>query len=80
MLLKVFTGGNPFGELTTPIITSKIIDGGQPARPQEAQELGLTDFVWEMTVRCWHQDPPQRPTMLEVVGLARERPVFSLSP
>jgi len=80
MLPKVFTGRRPFSELTTPVITSKIIDGGRPARPQEAHELGLTDSVWEMTVRCWHQDPSQRPTMMEVVRLAREWPVFSFSP
>jgi len=80
MLPKVFTGGHPFGELTTPVITSKIMDGGRPARPQEAQGLGLTDSVWEMTVRCWRQDPPQRPTMTEVVRLAREWPVFSFFP
>jgi len=72
-------GGHPFGELTTPVITSKIINGGRPARPQETQGLGLTDSVWEMTVRCWHQDPVERPMMMEVVRLARKWSVFSLS-
>ena len=80
MLAKVFTGGHPFGELATLVITSKIINGGRPARPQEAQGLGLTDSVWEMAVHCWHQDPVQRPTMTEVVRLAREWLAFSLSP
>jgi len=49
-----------------------IVDGSRPARPQEAQPIGLTDSVWDMTVRCWHQDPAQRPTMTEAVGLVRE--------
>jgi len=80
MLPKVFTGRHPFGELTTPVIASNIVDGDRPARPHEAQEFGLTDSVWDMTVRCWHRDPVQRPTMTEVVGLAREWPVFPLSP
>ena len=48
------------------------MDGEWPARPQEAQELGLTDSMWGMTVRCWNQDPAQRPTMTEVVGLLRK--------
>jgi len=48
------------------------MDSHRPARPQEGQELGLTDSVWEMTVRCWDQDPAQRPTMTEVVGLLQE--------
>ena len=32
-----------------------------------------------MTVQCWHQDPAQRPTMTEVIGLLRELLVSSLS-
>jgi len=52
--------------------------GERPARPQ-AQELGLADSLWDMTVHCWHQDPAQRPTMTEVVGLIRELLVASLS-
>ena len=52
--------------------------GGLPARLQEAQGLGLTDSVWNMTVCCCHQDPVQRPTMAEVVRLTREWSVLSL--
>ena len=80
MLPKVFGGGRPFGELTTPVITSKMMDGSQPARPKEARELNLTKAVLEMAVRCWHRDPPRRPSMMEVVRLAREWSVLSLTP
>ena len=62
-----------------PATTSKIMDGKLPPRPREAQGLGLTDSVWDMMVRCWHQDPAQRPTMTEVVRLLRKWPVLSLS-
>ena len=58
---------------------SKISDGIQPDRPQEAQKLGLTDSLWEMTVRCWDQDPTQRPNMTEVVKLLRKMLRLSLS-
>ena len=51
-LPKVFTGGHLFGELATRVITSTIMNGGRPVRPQEVQGLGLTDSVWDMTVRC----------------------------
>jgi len=72
-------GRHPFGEFATPVITSKVTGGEWPAHLQEAQELGLTTSVWEMTVRCWHWDPAQRPMMTEVVRIVREWPVFSLS-
>ena len=53
------------------------MDGIRPNRPQEARKLGLTDSLWEMTVRCWHQVPAQRPSITEVVGFLRE---LSVSP
>ena len=80
MLPQAFTGRRPFGELAIPVIISKIMDGGRPARPQKVQGLGLTGSVWDMTIRCWHQDPVQRPKMKEVVRLTREWPVLSPSP
>jgi len=79
MLPKAFTGKRAFSEFTTPTVISKVMNGKRPARPQETQELGLTDSLWDMTVRCWHQDPAQRPTMTEVVELLRELLVSSLS-
>ena len=77
---QVFTGGPPFSGLAAPVIASKIIDGERPPRPQEAQGLGLTSLVWELTVRCWDQDPARRPTTTEVVRPLREWPVISPSP
>ena len=80
MVPQAFTGRPPFGELTAPVITSQIMDGKRPARPREAQGLSLTDSVWDMTVRCWDQDPAQRLMTTEVVQLLREWPVSSLPP
>ena len=75
---KAFTGRAPFSEFATPATILKIIGAERPARPQEARELGLTDSMWDMTVRCWCQDPAQRPTMTEVIRLLR-RLLVSLS-
>ena len=75
---QVFAGRRSFGEFTTLAIASKIVDGKWLARPREVQGLGLTDSVWNMTVRCWNQDPAQRPTIREVVRLLREWSVLPL--
>ena len=79
MVPQAFTGSHPLSEFAAPAINSKISDGKLPTRSQEARELGLTDSAWDVTVRCWRQDPAQRPTMAKVVRLLREWPVFSLS-
>ena len=52
------------------------MNGERPTRPVEAQELGLTDFVWEMTIRCWDQDPAERPTMTDAIQSLRRWSVF----
>ena len=77
--VKVFTGAHPFPGSQLPTITEGIIHGERPARPQGAQELGLTDPVWDMTLKCWKQDLTDRPTVTEVIRRLREWPVFPLS-
>ena len=79
VLPKVFTGKASFSELPFSDIISKIEDGTRPNLPQGAQELGLTDSLREMILRCLHKDPVQRPNMSEVVGLLRELLMSSIS-
>ena len=68
-MLKVFTGRCPFPELTDLVAVSEIMEGERPARPQERD---LTDSVWDMTVRCWQEDPVLRPRIERVVTIQRE--------
>ena len=76
--IQAFTGRYPFASHSEMAISLKIIRGERPARPQGAQELGLTDSIWGITCRCWRQVPAHRPTVTEVVGILRESSVFSL--
>ncbi|KAF9789636.1 kinase-like domain-containing protein [Thelephora terrestris] len=69
IVIEVFTGSHPFSEFTALVAVSKIIAGERPDRPQEP---GLTDIIWDMTLRSWTQDPAHRPTMASVVGILRE--------
>ena len=45
------------------------MEGERPDRPQERD---LTDTVWDMTKRCWQEDPVLRPRMEGVVATLRE--------
>ena len=74
VLPKVFTITVKYSpiESATPVITSNTVGGEHLARLPEAQELGLTDSVRNMALRCRHQDLAERPMMAEVVGLLRE--------
>ena len=63
----------PFPELTDPVAVSEIMEGERPNRPQDQN---LSDPIWDMTKRCWKEDPVLRPRMEEVVTILRERQVF----
>ena len=69
---KVFAGEPLSSEPAFLDIIPKIKDGTRPDLPQRAEEQGLTNSLWDMTLRCFHQDPAQQPNMTEVVGLLRE--------
>ena len=68
-LSEAFTGRHPFSEFSAPDAIVKIIEGERPDRPQES---GLSDLVWDTTLRCWDKDLVQRPTMTKVVEILRE--------
>ena len=52
--------------------------GERPARPQWGEGLWLMNPLWDITVRCWDQDPVQRPTMMEVARPIHEWLVHSV--
>ena len=74
---KVFAGRDASGEFASPVSIPEIMDNKLPTLLEKARELGLTDSVWDMTLRCWHQDSARRPTMIDVVRLLRQWSVFS---
>ena len=45
------------------------MEGERPDRPQEPD---LNDLVWDMTKRCWQEDPVLRPRMERVVATLDE--------
>ena len=45
----------------------RIIDGERPLKPNFVITRGYTEDLWEITTRCWNQDPFQRPTVDRVL-------------
>ena len=48
-----------------------IIEGMRPSEPKFNITRGYTEELWEMTTRCWKQDPAERSTVDEVLGAVR---------
>ena len=75
----MFAGKPPSSELGIRDIVLKFSDGTRTDFPQGARNLGLTDSLREIILRCMHQNPTQRPDIMEVIELLRELMMSSLS-
>ena len=67
LVMEVFTGKVPFGNMAEGSVVVKIADGKRPAMPQAAEQLGLTTEMWKFVEKCWTPNPNKRPTFDEVV-------------
>lgn len=80
--MKVFTGTFPFNNFWPVTAILKICRGERPPRPTDPI---LTDDVWALMRRCWHQEPQSRPEMRGVLqdlapSLLRSLHLFTEAP
>ena len=66
LAVEVFTGEVPFPSLMNGSVVIQLVKGGRPAKPEAAEQLGLTAEMWTFITKCWSTDPSERPTMDEV--------------
>jgi len=67
LVVGVFTGKVPFNCVENISAAIQISRGERPAKPQAAEQLGLTTERWKFIERCWNANPNERPTINEVV-------------
>ena len=63
VILEVLTGKPPFSNYNSLIVTSKIVEGERPGRPQGGEAVWFTDDLWEMLEQCWSSQPERRPAV-----------------
>jgi len=63
---QVLTGRLPFPEMTEIAATYSMMSGARPPRPGHRE---ISDRVWYMIERCWHNVPSKRMPAGEVVDL-----------
>lgn len=67
LAVEVFTGDVPFRNMKNKTVDDQIVNGKRPGKPQDAEQLGLTEGVWKFIRRCWTENPNKRPAIEEVV-------------
>jgi len=70
--LEVFSGEAPFDGVSDEEVVERIRSGERPSRPPGAEELGLSDTLWETIQQCWDGSPELRPRMADVVNYMRK--------
>ncbi|KAG9041017.1 hypothetical protein FS837_012818 [Tulasnella sp. UAMH 9824] len=66
LILTVMSGKPPFCGLHHPAILYRVMND-QPPKPEDHQDLPISDPLWSLMRRCWNKTPEARPPMQEVL-------------
>ena len=64
----MLTGAPPFASRQKPELACEVVLGGKrPPRPNNSENLGITNEIWDLLELCWRKDASLRPTANHVV-------------
>ena len=49
------------------MVVYAVISGERPPKLGNAEEIGMTEVVWDLLRECWREDRTTRPTAVEVL-------------
>jgi len=61
------TGKWPFYPRKEVEVMHAVICGERPPKPDNAEEIGMTEVVWELLGECWREDRTKRPLISEIL-------------
>ncbi|KAF9647776.1 kinase-like protein [Thelephora ganbajun] len=69
---QVLTGEWPFFPKRELEVMIAVISDERPPKPENAEEIGLTEAMWDLLGKCWREDRTKRPNISEILGKFRE--------
>ena len=66
-IYQVLTGKVPFSQVGDAWIMQVIISGERPSKPEDADQIGMTDVVWGLVTECWREDRTKRPNISNIL-------------
>ena len=66
-IYQVLTGKLPFSQRRKARVMYAVMLGERPAKPENAEEIGMTDVVWDLLRGCWEEERTTRPNVAEVL-------------
>ena len=79
-MYQVLTGKPPFRPMRKAAVIRAVISGERPAKPENAEEIGMTDALWNLLRECWKEDRTTRPDIRHVQRLGVRDIIYSPSP
>jgi len=69
---QVLTGQSPFFPRREEEVILAVTSGERPPKPEKAEEIGITEVLWNFLRECWEEDRMARPTIIQVLGKFQE--------
>ena len=66
---QVLTGQWPFFPKRDTEITLTVVAGERPPKPENANDIGMTEIVWGLLQECWRTDRKTRPDISKILGV-----------
>ena len=63
---QVLTGLTPFHPSRDAEIAFRVLQGHRPTKPANASDVGISEGLWQLLVRCWNVNDTKRPRVDEI--------------
>jgi len=64
---QVLTGEWPFYPRKETEVVHAVISGERPPKPENAEEIGMTDVLWDLLRECWRGERTTRPNISDML-------------
>jgi len=68
----------PFHSVRDTEVVYKVIQGERPTIPANASEVGISEDLWKLLVKCWNHNYLERPKINEVLRHLSRDPALGL--
>ena len=68
----------PFHNVRDTEVVYKVIQGERPTIPANASEIGISEGLWQLLVRCWNHNYTGRPQINEIFQHLSQDPALGL--
>jgi hypothetical protein len=68
----------PFHNVRDTEVVYKVIQGERPVIPANASEVGISEGLWQLLVKCWNHSCTERPEINEILQHLSQEPALGL--